>query len=94
MKKSKKKKRMFNNFLEIPEEVITNEPKINIYGFNKMFIENYEAILEYQDFFIRIKTTIGIININGFNLKLNNMTQDDVMVLGTIDSVDFEKTEE
>lgn len=39
-------------------------------GFNKMLIENYKMILEYQDFFIRISTQIGIININGFDLKL------------------------
>ena len=58
-----------------------------------MLIENYKVILEYQDFYIRINTQIGIININGFNLKLNEMTSDDIMVIGDIDSIDFEKIE-
>ena len=35
-----------------------------------MMIENYKAILEYQDFYIRLSTEIGILNINGFNLNL------------------------
>ena len=59
-----------------------------------MLIENYKVILEYQDFYIRINTYIGIININGFNLKLSEMTSDDIMISGDIDSIDFEKTEE
>lgn len=90
----KKKRGMFNSFLEVPQEIISNDPKITVFGFEKIIIENYKAILEYQDFFIRVKTLKGIININGFNLELNEMTQDDVMVFGIIDSIDFEKTEE
>lgn len=92
--KKKKKDRILNRLLEIPEEVANRETKLTLVGFKKMLIENYKAILEYQDFFIRISIDIGIININGFNLKLNEMTSDDIMVIGDIDSVDFEKNEE
>ena len=54
----------------------------------------YRNILEYQDFFIRINTCIGIININGFGMKMEEMTKDDIVIEGEIDSVDFEKIEE
>ena len=30
-----------------------------------MIIENFKGILEYEDFFVRVCTSIGIINING-----------------------------
>ena len=33
---------------------------------------------------------IGNININGFNLKLNQMTDDDILVSGKIENIDFE----
>ena len=39
-----------------------------------MLIENYKGILEYQDFYIRISTHIGILNINGYDLYLEEMT--------------------
>lgn len=55
-----------------------------------MLIENYKSILEYEEFYIKINTYIGAININGFNLRLKEMTGDDIMVLGKIDSLDFE----
>ena len=79
-----------SKFLEIPREVISNVPKITVTGFDEVLIENFKGILEYEDYFARISTSIGIININGFNLRLKEMTGDDIMVLGNIDSLDFE----
>ena len=94
MRKKNKKESTLNRILEIPQEISTNEPKITISGFKKMLIENYKVILEYQDIYIRIKTYIGIVNITGFNLKLGEMTDDDIIVTGNIETVDFEKIEE
>ena len=80
-----------NKILEMPKEISSAEPKITIMGFNQMLIENYKGILEYQDFFARINTYTGIVNINGYNLSLTEMTTDDIMVTGKIESVDFER---
>ena len=54
----------------------------------KLLIENFKGILEYEDFFARISTHIGNININGFNLKLSQMTEDDILVSGKIENLD------
>lgn len=87
----KRKQNRLDKILEIPKEISSNEPKITIIGFNEMLIENYSGILEYQEFYIRINTHIGIININGFKLNLTEMTSDDIKITGKIESVDFEK---
>ena len=79
------------NILDIPREVTTNTPKIVITGFDEILIENYKGILEYEDFFIRINTHIGIININGFNLKLNQMSDYDIIISGKIENLDLEQ---
>lgn len=79
-----------NKLLEIPEEVGTNIPKITNTGFKKLLIENYKNILEYQDIFIRINTSIGIINVNGVNLNMGEMTKDDIIIEGNIESIEFE----
>lgn len=86
----KKKSNRINDILELPEEIVSNKPKLTIVGFNELLIENYKSILEYEDFFVKINTHIGAVNINGFNLRLKEMTGDDIMVIGTIDSIDFE----
>lgn len=89
-RKNRKKLNRWNRLLELPEEVISEKPKLTIVGFEELLIENYKSILEYEDFYIKINTHIGAININGFNLRLKEMTGDDIMVLGKIDSLDFE----
>ena len=90
----RRKARKLDEILEIPVELSTNNPKITIVGFERVLIENYRGILEYQDYFVRLNTYIGIININGFNLNLGEMTTDDLLVTGKIDSIDFESTTE
>lgn len=79
-----------NKYLELPREAISNVPKITIIGFDEILIENFNGILEYENFFVRISTDIGNININGFNLKLNQMSDSDISVTGKIENVDFE----
>jgi len=91
MSKTQKRKNRIQNILEMPKEVYTNMPKLTVVGFEEMIIENYKSILEYEEFFVRINTHIGILNINGFNLNLEKMTNDDIKITGTIESVDLEK---
>ena len=91
------KKRNYNKIdqiLELPKEVCSDIPKIMITGFDEMIIENFKGILEYEEFFVRISTHIGIININGFNLNLENMTNDDIKVTGKIENMEIERTED
>ncbi len=94
-KKAINKKIKYNKLdriLEIPKEVCIDMPKITITGFDEMIIENFKGILEYEEFFIKIKTQIGTININGYNLNLENITDDDIKVSGKIECLDIERT--
>ena len=90
MRKNKYNK--IDRMLEMPKEICSNVPKIIITGFEEMIIENYKGILEYEEFFVKINTHRGIININGYNLNLENMTNDDIKVTGKIESFDIERT--
>ena len=83
-----------NRILEIPKETYTNEPKIVITGFSELIIENCKVILEYEEYDIKLSTFMGCININGFNLKLDKMTEDSLKITGKIESLDIERQEE
>ncbi|MGN1297210.1 MAG: YabP/YqfC family sporulation protein [Clostridia bacterium] len=89
---NKKNMRKIDELLELPKEVCSNVPKIIITGFDEMIIENFKGILEYEEFFVRINTHVGIVNINGYGLSLENMTDDDIKVKGKIESLDIERT--
>ena len=84
MKKNKKNISRIDRILEIPQEIYSNVPKITITGFNEMIIENFKGILEYEDYYIRINTSLGIINVIGYELRLENKTKYDIKVTGKI----------
>ena len=88
----KKNLKRLDKILELPKEVYSNIPKIIITGFDEMIIENFKGILEYEEFFVRINTHIGIVSINGYELNLENMTDDDIKITGKIESIDIERT--
>lgn len=95
MKKNKPRKySKLDSLLEIPREVVSTDIKITINGFNEILIENYKNILEYQDILIKINTFEGAVTIYGFNLKLEQMTDEDIKVNGKIDSIEFEPIED
>lgn len=86
-----KKRKRFNEILEIPKEVYSDTPNLIITGFEDMIIENYKGILEYEDYYVRINTFIGIVNVHGINLKLEKMTEDNLKIIGNIETVELEK---
>ena len=86
------KRKRFNDILEIPKEIYTNIPNFIITGFEDMIIENYKGILEYEDYYVRVNTYIGIVNIHGINLRLEKMTEDNLKITGKIESIEIERT--
>lgn len=95
MKKNKPRKyTKLDSLLEIPREVASTDIKITMNGFDQVLIENYKNILEYQDILIKVNTFEGAITIYGFNLKLEQMTDEDIIVNGKIDSIEFEPFED
>ena len=87
-----KKKKKISEMLEIPKEIYSNVPNFIITGFEEMIIENYKGILEYEDYYIKINTFIGIVNINGINLRIEKMTEDNLKIIGKIENIDIERT--
>ena len=94
LKESNIRKKRIDKLLEIPQEVYTNTPKITITGFNEIILENYKGILEYEEFFASISTYIGVVNINGYNINLEKMTNDDIKITVKIESVELERIQD
>lgn len=89
-----KKLNRFAQILDMPRELDKKQTKVTIVSFDEILIENYKGIMEYEEFFVKINTEIGIININGFNLNLEQMTDEDILVTGKINSIDLERVSE
>ena len=85
------KKKKLNQILDMPREINKVDSKITVVSFDEILIENYKGILQYEEFFIKVQTEIGSININGFSLELEQITEDDILIKGKINSIDLER---
>jgi len=75
--------------LELPKEVIMNLPLITLIGKEDMTIENYKGVLEYSEERIRIKTSAGIVRVEGKKLLLKQITSDNIGIVGNIVKIEF-----
>ena len=94
MIKIKKTRNKLERLLEIPVEVTTNVPKITLIGFEQLMIENYMGVIEYEEYLVKINTSIGIIIIEGNKMNLNQINENDVLISGEISKIYLESTEE
>ncbi len=75
--------------LDLPADVLAGLPRIEITGCRQMLIENHKGILEYGDEEIDVNCGRVIVKIHGVNLELKAMNQNELMMAGTILSVEF-----
>ena len=74
--------------LDLPTEVAVGSYKITISP-NLIEIENYMGIMEYEDGFLKIKLDNKIICIDGKNLEILEMTDDNIQIKGAISKICF-----
>jgi len=75
--------------LELPKEILLDMTKLTMLGNNNLVIENYKGIVEYENDRIRINTAKGLIRIQGEDLKIKEITSEDIMISGRIGSLEF-----
>lgn len=82
-------KEKFTEILALPKEIILDLPKVTMFGNGHFVIENYKGIIEYDSERIRINTAKGIIKIFGQNLEINTVTNEEILITGIVNNVEF-----
>lgn len=88
-KESDSVKEKVAKILEIPEEIVSDRPKITTVGRKEVFVENYRGIIEFTNEIVRINSNYGIITITGKNMKIREITNEDIIIIGDIDNIDY-----
>ncbi len=83
-------KKKLSESLEIPEDIISNTPKITLTGKNLLKAENYRSLVEYETDVIRINTSEALIRIDGSALNINSVTDEIIEISGEIEKIIFE----
>ena len=81
----------FADFFELPEEVIKKTTKITTISNDNILIEGYDRVVDYLENYIKIRSNELEIVIDGLNLKIKEVTDNDLVISGSIYSINYKK---
>ena len=79
------------HYLDIPQEIILDLPKITLIGDIQLYIENHRGIIEYTSERVRISVALGELEISGEKLIIRNITREEIYLDGHIKSIKFDR---
>lgn len=79
--------------LDLPDNIITNNPSIKISGNRKIVIESHDGIYTYEKDIININSKFQIITIKGVNLTIEEMDNYKIVVEGKINEIKIKQKE-
>ncbi len=77
-------------FLEIPQDIVLDLPRITMLGNKQLLVENHKGIIEYTPSLVRIKLTQGELFVHGENLSLGNLQAEQILVEGVVQEVKYD----
>lgn len=92
-KKSKKDevkiKEKITEALELPRDIVLDEPKIYLTGDSELILENYKGIIDYDENSFKANSKCGVIKIEGADLSIKNITDESVLLKGKIKYIQY-----
>ncbi len=94
MKKRRRKKKepIFKKIVgrfDIPEDIVFDVPRLIMLDNTELRVENYKAVLEYEETKIMLACKEKCIKVNGEKLSITIITEDEISVKGLVSSIEF-----
>ncbi|QDR80938.1 sporulation protein YqfC [Sporomusa termitida] len=77
-------------FLEIPQDIVLDLPRITMLGNKQLLVENHKGIIEYTPSLVRIKLNQGELFVTGEGLILGNLQAEQILVEGMVREVKYD----
>lgn len=77
----------FRDSLHLSKDAVIGMPIVTIIGSHEVHVENFKAILEYSDTFVKLKAKKGSVGINGKHLVIMYYNEEEIHIKGFIESV-------
>ena len=75
--------------LEIPKDTLQFVPRIIVIGNLQVVIENYRAIVEFEQDHIRIATVDKEVTVRGDQLSIRTIVPEEIVIEGVITGIDM-----
>ncbi len=84
-----KTERMAADLLEVPKDTLLHVPRVMLVGNEQVVVDNYRMIISFEPSLIRIALAKGEVAIKGDRLVLKVIVPEQLVIEGTVFSVDF-----
>ena len=75
--------------LELPSDVLTGIPRIEMLGKSRCSIEPQKGLLEYSETRICVSTELGVVHVLGENMRIKEMNSGRIVISGRMHAVGF-----
>ena len=89
-KGDKKWRQNLADLLELPREIILNLPRMTMVGNLQCYLENHRGVIQYTSEKIRVSVNGGEIIVEGRELTIRYMANEELAIDGSIDSIYYE----
>ena len=79
------------DFLEMPQELLSNNSKVTLIDNKYFYLESNNQILDYYDHYIKIKTSSVTITLDGKKMEIKEISDKEVVIQGEILNVSLGK---
>lgn len=79
------------DFLEMPEEILSDNTKITLIDNRYLYLEGNNQIEDYYDYYIKIRTKKSIIILDGKNMEIKGINDSELSVEGEIVNITYER---
>ncbi len=79
----------FSEMLELPKELVLNTLRLTMVGNGDVMIQNHKGIMEFGCQRVRVSSGSGIVKITGSDLIIREITSEDIIISGIIESIEF-----
>ena len=80
-------RRRITTTFELPLDIMLDLPSINLIGDEKLVLSNHKGIVEYIKEKVRVRTSMGIVNVLGSGLVIKEISDENIVIAGKIESV-------
>lgn len=84
-----KMKDKISDFLEMPREINKNNSKITLVNNNYLYLEGNNKIEDYYEHYIKIKTDLHVIVIDGKKMEIKDIDDKELMIEGIINNISY-----
>lgn len=89
MKRDRRVLRRAVQAIGAPEDIVLGMPRVLLRGDRVLLLENHKGVIEYGPDRLRVNTALGILTVEGRDLTLSALGEEDLMLTGAIRGIAF-----